>query len=133
MSRHLFLLVIAALMFPANAIAAPDNSISYPEAPAPSPDHLVTPPRENPYFYVRPDGQAYTIQTDHTNNITDYLNRHYYDFAWRGEVWSPYDNMTTVEKGSRLMGTWPEYNEATRFRVLNGWNQFWEKWSGFGP
>lgn len=127
------LLLLLSLLFTTSFSACLAAGISYPEAPGPDPDHLIIPPRENPYFFVRPDGQAFTLQTDHTNNLTDYLNRHYYDFNWRGEVWSPYDNMTLVEKTSRIMGTWPDYYYATRFRTLNGWNIFWEKWSGFGP
>lgn len=133
MIRRCGLLSILGSIVLASAASAASSSMTYPEAPPPNPDQLIVPPRENPYFFVRPDGQAYTFQTDHTNNLTDYLNRHYYDFNWRGEVWTPYDNMTIVEKTCRFMGTWPDYYYATRFRKLNGWNVFWEKWSGYGP
>ena len=132
MIRRLLTLTFTALsLCCANgAIAA---GITYPEAPGPNPDHLITPPSENPYFYVRPDGQAYTLQIDSTNNLTDYLNRHYYDFTWRGQQWSPWDTVTNSEKLVRSTHLWPEYNEANQWHLFNGWNRAWERYSGFGP
>lgn len=132
MIRRLLVLSFSLLsvMSSGSALAA---GISYPEAPGPNPDHLITPPQENPYFYVRPDGQAFTLQVDSTNNMTDYLNRHYYDFAWRGEQWGPWDMLSNSEKAVRGLHLWPEYNEANQFHLFNGVNRFFERYSGFGP
>jgi hypothetical protein len=107
--------------------------ISYPEAPGPNPDHLITPPQENVYFYVRPDGQAFELQVDNTQNLTEYLNRHYYDANWEGMQWAPWNVSTTVMKQMRSMALFPEYNAANVFGVCNGWNRFFEVYSGFGP
>lgn len=131
MIRQLLLSLSAlALVCSSGATAA---GISYPEAPGPNPDHLITPPQENPYFYVRSDGQPFTLQIDSTNNLTDYLNRHYYDYRWRGQVWGPYDTVTNAEKLVRLGHLWPEYNEANEYRLWTGFNKFFEKYSGYGP
>lgn len=127
---------LAAVMALCSALCGPcleASAITYPDAPPPDPNHVIIPPRENPYFFIRPDGQALMVQTDSTCNLTDYMNRHYYDYRWRGEVWSPFDNVTQCEKGVRLMHTWPEYDAATQGRVFTGWHLFWERWSGFGP
>lgn len=131
MSKSLFLSILTALVgFCAPATAA---TINYPDAPPPDPNHVIVPPHENSYFYVRPDGQAEMIQTDSSCNYTEYMNRHYYDFNWRGEVWSPFDSVTQGEKGLRSLSTWPEYYAATQARIFTGWHTFWEKWSGYGP
>lgn len=131
MIRRLLLSLSAlTLLCSSGAMAA---GISYPEAPGPNPDHLITPPGENQYFYMRPDGQAFRLQIDTTNNMADYLNRHYYDPSWRGETWSPWDVVTNTEKMSRSLATWTEYNSANRYRVWTGFNQLMERYSGFGP
>lgn len=125
------LLSVIALALTAGSVQA--AGISYPEAPIPPADSLIKPPAETTTFPIRKDGQAFNLEIDSTVNMTDSLNRHYYDFNWRGEVWAPFDNCTTAEKGVRLMNTWPEYNAATQGRIFTGWHLFWEKWSGFGP
>lgn len=132
MIRRLLVLSLSALSFvcSSGAMAA---GISYPEAPGPNPDHLIVPPGENPYFYVRTDGQAFSLQTDSTNNLTDYLNRHYYDYQWRGQTWGPWDMVSNSEKIARSMHIWEEYNNANQYGLWNGWNRNWERFSGFGP
>lgn len=130
MRKSLLLTVLAAVTLAAPSFAA---SITYPDAPGPDPDHVIIPPHENQYFYMRPDGQPEMLQTDSTINWTQTMNRHYYDFNWRGEVWSPFDSVTQGEKGMRLMHGWPQYYAATQGRIFTGWHLFWEKWSGFGP
>lgn len=131
MIRQLLLSLSALFLLCSHGASA--AGISYPEAPGPNPDHLITPPSENPYFYVRTDGQAFTLQIDSTNNLTDYLNRHYYDFRWRAQVWSPWDTVSQCERAVRLTHLWPEYDEANHFRLWTGFNQFLERTSGFGP
>ncbi len=126
----LIALVACLLLIPLGATAA---GISYPDAPGPDPNHFVNSPAENTYFYARADGQPVMYLTDATCNMTEQINRLYYDPNWRGEVWCPFDNFTLVEKGTRLMSTWPGYHAATQFRFWTGWNTFWEKWSGYGP
>ncbi len=130
---HRFLLLsLSALSFVcmSGTMAA---SITYPEAPRPNPDHLITPPQENVYFYVRPDGQELVIDLDNTNNMTDFLNRHYYDKQWDGLGWSPWDTTTIVEKQARSMSLWPEYNQFGVYGVFNDFHRFWEYYSGYGP
>ncbi len=85
------------------------------------------------YYPVRMDGQPYVLNVDRTVNLTDALNRFYYDPRWRGEVWVPFDQISTIERATRLMSTWREYNEFSTFRILNKVNIFFERWSGFGP
>ena len=132
MIRRFFLLSLSALSFAcvSGAMAA---GITYPEAPGPNPDHLITPPQENPYFYVRPDGQAFKLEIDSTNNLTDYFNRHYYDPKWEGCQWTPWDCQMLVQKEERCLAMWPEYNQFGILGVCNGWHRFWEVYSGFGP
>jgi hypothetical protein len=82
---------------------------------------------------VRQDGQPFALQIDSTNNLTDYLNRHYYDYRWRGQVWGPYDIVSQSEKLVRLSHLWPEYNEANQYRLWTGFNKYFERLSGYGP
>lgn len=129
---HRFLLTLSALalLSSSSAMAA---EMTYPEAPGPNPDHLITPAGEDPYFPMRPDGQAYRLQIDTHANITEYLNRHYYDFNWRGEDWAPYDNVSNVEKVARLMNTYRTWRQANQFNLWTGFNEWFEKMSGYGP
>lgn len=131
MIRRIVLLTVSALMVCASGAWAAE--MAYPEAPGPNPDHLITPPGESIYFNVRPDGQPFALQIDTHANITEYLNRHYYDFNWRGEDWAPYDNVSNVEKVARLMNTWRTYNQANQYNLWNGFNQYMERNSGYGP
>ncbi len=96
-------------------------------------DKLVPPPGEEVYYPVRMDGQPFVLNVDRTVNLTDALNRFYYDPRWRGEVWVPFDQVGTIERATRLMATWREYNEFSTFRIFNRVNQFFERWSGYGP
>lgn len=104
-----------------------------PPAREPDKNNLVPPPGEDPYYPVRMDGQPYVLNVDRTVNLTDALNRFYYDPRWRGEVWVPFDQVSTIERATRLMSTWREYNEFSTFRIFNRVNQFFERWSGYGP
>lgn len=94
---------------------------------------LVAPPGENAYFPVRKDGQDYVLNVDMNVNLTRALNRFYYDPKWRGEEWVPFDQISMVERATRMMGTWKEYNEFSTLRVMNGFHIFFEKFSGYGP
>lgn len=94
---------------------------------------LVSPPGEEMYFPVRDDGQDYIVNLDTTVNMTQALNEFYYDPKWRGEVWAPFDQYTLLERASRRMGTWKEYDEFSKLRIFNKWHKFWERASGFGP
>ena len=103
-------------------------------APHVSPDgRLVSPPGESSYFPVREDGQPYLLNVDVSVNMTRSLNQFYYDPKWRGEEWVPFDQVTLIESGTRLMSTWKEYDEFSTLRVMNGFHKFFEKYSGFGP
>lgn len=106
-----------------------------PEPPAveASPDNLVTPPGEEAYFPVRPDGQPFLLNIDTTVNLTDRLSGFYYDPKFRGEVWAPFDQVNLIERATRLMATWRDYDEFSTLRKLNKVNKFFEKYSGFGP
>lgn len=99
----------------------------------PNKDKLITPPGEEIYFPIRSDGQPFVINIDRTVNLTDALNSFYFDPKWRGEVWVPFNQFEFIERASRLMSTWPEYDEANQFRKLNRVNKFFERWSGYGP
>lgn len=105
----------------------------YPPAPTPPPGHLVPPPSLNPYFYVRPDGQPYFLVQDATVNLTDALNRYYWNPDIEGEVWAPVDFCTTMEKSSRMMATWPDYDEFSWIRRLNKVHKKLERFAGYGP
>lgn len=109
------------------------NKIPMPPAPSPDRDKLVPPPGEQQYFPVRPDGQPYILNIDRTVNLTEALNRTYYNPKWRGEEWTPFDHVENIERACRLMGTWREYDEANIYRVFTPVNKFFEKYSGFGP
>jgi hypothetical protein len=109
------------------------NKIPLP--PAPQPDHakVIVPPGEQQYFPVRADGQPYILNIDRTVNLTEAMNRMYYNPKWRGEEWTPFDQVDNIERASRLMGTWREYDEANIYRVFTPVNKFIEKYSGYGP
>ena len=94
---------------------------------------LVQPPMEETFFPMNFDGQARVDNIDTTVNLTVAINQFYYNPKWRGEVWTPFDQVELIERASRLMSTWKEYNEANQYRVLNGVNVFFERFSGFGP
>ena len=104
-----------------------------PTAPMPSRDKVIIPPGETSTFPVRPDGQPYVLNLDTTINFTEALNRFYFDPKWRGEVWVPFNQWSLVERATRLMATWPEYDQANQYRKLNRVNKFFERCSGFGP
>jgi len=106
---------------------------AYPPAAAPAKDNFVPPPGENQYYYIRSDGQPMFTMLDKTVNLTDALNRFYYNPQWRGEMWVPEDPVSLPEKQTRLMSTWREYNDQTFFRVGTPLVQFLERASGFGP
>lgn len=100
---------------------------------APSRDRAVLPPMEMQYFPVNPDGTPIVLDIDTTVNFTDALNRFYYDPKWRGEVWVPFNQWSISERATRLMSTWPEYDEFSIYRKLNHVHKFFERYSGFGP
>jgi hypothetical protein len=94
---------------------------------------FITPPSEEAYFPTNFDGQPYVVNIDTTVNLTRAINQFYYNPKWRGEVWTPFDQVDSIERQTRLMSTWREYDEFSELRVLNGVNKWFEKWSGFGP
>ncbi len=104
-----------------------------PPAPMPSPDNLVPPPSEEIYFPVRADGQPFLLNIDTTINLTDAISSFYYDPKWRGEVWAPFDQVSLIERSTRLMSTWQEYDQFSQYRIFNVINKKLEKYSGFGP
>lgn len=108
-------------------------AISYPPAPAPSPDKLVPPAGEVTVFPIRADGQAFILDQDVTVNLTDALNRYYFNPKWRGEEWGPFNSYWIVERGVLMMPTWQEYDQFSILRVGNGFHKFFEKYSGYGP
>jgi hypothetical protein len=93
----------------------------------------VTPPGEGQYLPIREDGQDYILNVDTTVNLTTSLNKFYYDLKWRGEVWGPFDQVSLIERQTRLMSTWKEYDEFSELRKLNIIHKFFERASGFGP
>ncbi len=109
------------------------QKMKYPAAAQPGKDDVAPPPAENQYFPIRSDDQPYMLAVDKTINLTDALNRFYYDPKWRGEMWVPTDPVTFPEKAIRLMSTWQEYDQQNIFRVGNGLARWIEKMSGFGP
>lgn len=109
------------------------NKIPMPAAPQPDHNKIVPPPGEQQYFPIRADGQPYILNIDRTVNLTEALNRTYYNPKWRGEEWTPFDQVDNIERACRLMGTWREYDEANIYRVFTPVNKFFEKYSGFGP
>lgn len=94
---------------------------------------LVPPPGENTYFPIREDGQNYVLNVDTSVNLTQALNRFYYDPKWRGEEWVPFDQVSQIERATRMMSTWKEYDEFSQLRIFNGFHKFFEKFSGYGP
>ncbi len=94
---------------------------------------LVRPPGESSYFPVREDGQPYMLNVDTTVNMTETINQFYYDPKWRGEVWVPFDQFSAIERGTRAMATWKEYDEFSELRKFNKIHKFFERSSGFGP
>lgn len=100
---------------------------------SPSSDRLPRMPGEVTQFPTNPDGSPFVLDIDTTVNFTDALNRFYYDPKWRGEVWVPFNQWTVVERATRLMSTWPEYDEFSQYRKLNHVHKFFERYSGFGP
>lgn len=94
---------------------------------------LVTPPGEGATFPVRDDGQDFILNVDTTVNLTTALNKFYYDLKWRGEVWQPFDQVSLIERQTRLMSTWKEYDEFSELRKFNIIHKFFERASGFGP
>ena len=53
--------------------------------------------------------------------------------AWRGYEWSPYPTYWIVERESRMMFLWPDYDEQNIYGLGNRWCKFLEKFSGYGP
>jgi hypothetical protein len=96
-------------------------------------DRLVPPPMEETFFPTNFDGQAKVLNIDSTVNMTIAINQFYYNPKWRGEYWVPFDQVDLIERASRLMSTWKEYDEANQYKVLNRVNIFFERYSGFGP
>lgn len=94
---------------------------------------LVSPPMEETYFPTNFDGQAKTINVDSTVNLTVAINQFYYNPKWRGEYWTPFDQVELIERATRLLSSYKEYNEANQYKVLNRVNVFLERYSGFGP
>lgn len=118
------------------AMAPAEAKKPFPPEPAAveaAPDILVTPPGEEAYFPVRPDGQPFLLNIDTTVNLTDKLSGFYYDPKFRGEVWAPFDQVNLIERATRLMSTWQDYDQFSTYRKLNNVNKFFEKYSGFGP
>ena len=139
MSYRLFVLMTTGML--ALSLCAPANAklfgrktgLSYPQAPMPEQPALIPQPQENVYFPMRPDGQPFLLNIDNTVNYTNPINRVYYDPAWRGQSWAPFNCYPLVERGSRLMSTWPGYNNAVDRGHATRVNQWFEKASGFGP
>ncbi len=99
----------------------------------PSREKVIQMPGEMQFFPTNPDGTPFVLDIDTTINFTDSLNRFYYDPKWRGEVWVPFNQWTIAERATRLMSTWPEYDEFSQYRKLNHVHKFFERYSGFGP
>jgi hypothetical protein len=100
---------------------------------APPRDKIIAPPGENHYFPTTQDGTPIVLDLDTTVNFTESLNRFYYEPKWRGEVWVPFNQWSLIERATRLMSTWPEYDEFSQYRKLNHVHKFFERYSGFGP
>lgn len=109
------------------------ETLPEPAAPQPAEDNLVPPPSEEIYFPVRADGQPFLLNIDTTINLTDAISSFYYDPKWRGEVWAPFDQVSLIERSTRLMSTWQEYDQFSTLRLFNKVNKTFEKYSGFGP
>jgi hypothetical protein len=118
---------------PDRLFASRSAPMVYPPAPSPERDKLIVPPGEESYFPVRADGQPYVLNVDRTVNLTSALNQFYFNPKWRGEVWTPFDQIQSIERATMIMGTWREYDEFSELRLFNGVHKWFEKWSGFGP
>jgi hypothetical protein len=105
----------------------------YPPIPQPNPNKLVPPAGEEVFFPVRKDSQPFVLNVDSTVNLTRALNDFYYDPKWRGEVWVPFDQVDLIERATRMMSLWPEYDSQNIYHVMTGVSKFFEKYSGFGP
>ncbi len=114
-------------------IVAQAVSLPYPPAPMPNPDKLVKPAGETTVFPIRADGQPFVLDQDVTVNLTEALNRYYFNPAWRGEEWGPFNSFWIPEHAVVLMPTWQEYDQFSIYRVGNGFHKFFEKYSGYGP
>ena len=128
--------VNSALAADKNALLAwgsKKETLPEPAAPQPAEDNLVPPPSEEIYFPVRADGQPFLLNIDTTINLTDTISSFYYDPKWRGEVWAPFDQVSLIERSTRLMSTWQEYDQFSTLRLFNKVNKTFEKYSGFGP
>ncbi len=109
------------------------DNLPEPAAVMPAEEILVTPPGEEAYFPVRPDGQPFLVNIDSTVNLTDRISGFYFDPKWRGEVWAPFDQVNLIERATRLMSTFPEYDQFSIYRKMNSVHKFFEKYSGYGP
>lgn len=96
-------------------------------------DKLISPPGEEVYYPVRADGQPFVLNIDQTVNLTRAINQFIWNPRIEGEVWTPFDQPELIERASRLMTTWPEYDEANIYRSFTRVNKFLERISGFGP
>src|SRR6185369_5119577 len=132
-AAFLALSALSVLSIELPAKASRHAALVEPRAASPAKDKLVPPPSEEPYFPMRADGQEFMLNVDSTVNMTDALNGFYYDPKWRGEKWVPFDQIEAIERGTRLMSTWKEYDEFSELRRFNRWHKFWERSSGFGP
>lgn len=105
----------------------------YPAAPPANPDKFIYPPGEEIYIPVTPDGLPVIRNVESTVNYTETLNRFYYKPTFDGEVWCPFDQISVGFKTVRVMTSWPEYDQFSQMRRLNGVHKWMERWSGFGP
>lgn len=96
-------------------------------------DKLISPPGEEVYYPVRNDGQPFVLNIDQTVNLTRAINQFIWNPRDEGEVWTPVDQPELIERASRLMTTWPEYDEANIYRSFTRVNKYLERISGFGP
>jgi hypothetical protein len=96
-------------------------------------DKLISPPGEEVYYPVRTDGQPFVLNIDQTVNLTRAINQFIWNPRIEGEVWTPFDQPELIERASRLMTTWPEYDEANIYRSFTRVNKYLERISGFGP
>lgn len=96
-------------------------------------DKLISPPGEEVYYPVRNDGQPFVLNIDQTVNLTRAINQFIWNPRIEGEVWTPFDQPELIERASRLMTTWPEYDEANIYRSFTRVNKYLERISGFGP
>ncbi len=93
----------------------------------------IVAPAENSYFPVRSDGQPFMLNADNNVNLTDAMNRFYYESTSRHEFWMPFNNYEIPEKAQRMLSTWDEYNQENAFRTWNPAAMWLEIKSGYGP